>query len=1167
MCGQEESQSEQAGSETIRAIGDNRALIIFARFPDAEQVNAQGQSVDECANCGDGWAVGTASDSVPVWADSLLCPSNADSLEVPGSLTHYFYEMSGGQHFLTGDVLDTVITTDSTLAEYWEGSGGEFTRLQRANRDVLLAVDNLPSPWDVDFSTYDADADSIVDYVFIYWQSVRMYDESEPDSLRFKSFANGANAFSAILNPGDDLEFDDVTIKGGTSNTGSGATIWQTTAIPLGGGSAVDVRHRWQVATIMAHEYGHDLMSLVGFGGRHLKTASRYALMQGYSAPAAMLMSPLLRYKLWFDEDGSDPAEVIDFPSPGQFPLDTTVTLSTSYRDGSESIAVVRTADPEDDQYFVLEARTSNLPGETYNAVQPTDSGCCLPSIVVGDGLLISHVAEAGAAAWISTWAPIMAIETETGKFDTTTGAPDPIDGVDLITFDSYARGGPDSELGNGTGKYKDLYKHWISNTFGPYTNPNSNLYHEVNGKPAWSQDVYSGITIHDIKLLYNPGDGLADSIRFKVHIDDPTNPPVDADTLRIASTIWRGDVQLTGDVVVESGKHLWIADGCRVITAADSDRFDAGVDPARAEMAVNGAVHLQGTTNATSSRDTGFAHWFPGVSTIDSTISGELEDPSPGDWYGWRFTDVDSDLYGGGLTMKYARAAIADENPSAAWPDLAALDDSITFSDNVADVGFDRDHTVAADSVVFPPGISIGFAETDADSATNGGKSPDCELIVADGAKLLAVGSPGSEIRIGSTVPDDSLQGDEWYGARLQAVGVKETGYGFLACVEVDPDPCPPDLCSYCDAEKSEFKHVRISGATYGLAIEGNLAPELDNVTFDHITGNRDIYLDGRDVVIPVDFTWNLVAPTDVVARKVTSLPDTSDYKYGTEDREDLVVEGALITSSAVAGSTVTFRPDTVGTAGLADDWGGASLLPTGATRSIEDADFGYAQTPLFLYYQDSTIVLRDTEIHHFGDVGLWIKGDFGTGVTIGDGLKVHRGGGLDDEAGNVGVLLDEADKLTFAGNTVELADASNYLNVGSRALEVYFGKTNCMAQGGNQRTLSIDGNVFVGPIDSLSAPGSAEGSASGIYANWVCGGSYRDVEITANDITGFDRFGMEFYQSSDIQVGCNEIWNSWRAVEHRRDSEPTGAGVRFRENVFSVPANPEALIRTDNA
>ncbi|MBZ0267924.1 hypothetical protein K8I85_07200 [bacterium] len=473
--------------------------------------------------------------------------------------------------------------------------------------------------------------------------------------------------------------------------------------------------------------------------------------------------------------------------------------------------------------------------------------------------------------------------------------------------------------------------------------------------------------------------------------------------------------------------------------------------------------------------------------------------------------------------------------------------------------VFLDRDFVVPADSTLtIQPGTVVRVASDDRENV--GADSGRVEIIVRDGARVVATSSdPATPIVFRGA----EAGAGNWSGISLEALASAQTGYGFLAC---DTTDCG-DYCSNCDAEKSEFRNVVISDAEYGLSIEGNVAPDLNDVSFHDITNDRDIYLANGDVVVPVDFEWNLKAPTHVVAKTVTDLPDSLnlDYIYGTEDRIDLVFDGALTTSSAFPGSTfVTFRPD-AGSAATADEWGGVTLIPSGSTRSIQDADFAYAANPLFVYYPDSTIVLRRSKIHHFADVGLWIKGDFGTGVVIGDSLTVERGFDLDKSLGRVGVQLDEADKLSLFGNTVRLeAGVFAPTSPQSRAIQIYIGKTKCESLGGNQRTLSIDGNVLEGP--GIKSDNTA-GVASGIYSDWVCGGSYRDVEYTNNLIQDFDLHGMEFYQSSDIQVGCNDLRDNWQSVEHRRDSEPTGAGVRFRSNVFSTPSGPPQMVRTDNA
>ncbi|MBZ0267698.1 hypothetical protein K8I85_06050, partial [bacterium] len=891
-------------------------------FPDGADVDDSGDPIEEIS-CGyGGWAV---ADTVPPsWAFDDIIESTVPPVN-ESSITSYYYEMSQGQHIIQGSTYDSVFVAPHTIAHYDSLHPESITAIRIANEDLLAEIEDAPG---LHFNE--------IDFIFVYWHSGRTSDGTVTIELMGPGEPYGGVSW---------LTNGTITLDGKEFGIESGATLFST--VTYDNQTLYKVRHPWMWLGLAAHEYGHDLVGQE-LSATHITTTSRYGIMHGTTAPPSLMMSPVLRIALgWLSPDS------IDCSVPVADVLDS---LSTDRFDES-AYRVLTTDDPS--QSFILQGLQWNA--HPYMTPQPIGNGCLdadsdsvrtARTVIAPAGLLITHVMTGGVFDSSSTTAPLIDIEVATGKFSASTGAPNPETGRDRIEAE------PEAMPWNS--RASDAFFAGQSTvTFGPYTNPGSGLYNSGSIR----QDVYSGIHVFDVDLNQSTR-----MVKFHI-LSDGGGGGSGADTLR-ADTTWKGLVQLTGDLVVPSGVTLTVAEGCRVVVAA-ADRLDTGVDDERVEIHVLGDLELLGSVGSgvtiTSSRDNTFVHY--GGSKAAGDIAGESDDPAAGDWYGARFPDVDSQLTTSYVGIGYARAAIADENASADWPDLAGLEGDIDFAYNVADVGFDRDHTVASDSVVFPPGISIGFAETDADSATNGGKSPDCELIVADGAKLLAVGSPGSEIRIGSTVPDAKLQGDEWYGGRLQAVGVEETGYGFLACVDVDPDPCPPDLCSYCDAEKSEFKHVRISGSTFGLAIEGNLAPELDNVTFDHITGNRDIYLDGRDVVIPVDFTWNLVAPTDVVARKVTSLPDTSDYKYGTEDRDDLVVEGALITSSAVAGSTVTFRPDEVGI--LADDWGGVALIPTGAVRSIEDADFGYAQTPLFLYYPDSTIVLRDKEIHHFGDVG----------------------------------------------------------------------------------------------------------------------------------------------------------------------------------------------------
>jgi hypothetical protein len=136
-----------------------RAVFIFARFVDAEDVDANGDAVPECENCGPAWDL---LDEAPSWP--LL--EDTDSPTIPGSLTHLFHEMSNGQHILRGEVIDTVFVSGSTLA-YWHDTYGRDEGIRYANRDLLES--QVDPYWNF----------SGVDFIFVMWRSVRSYDESD----------------------------------------------------------------------------------------------------------------------------------------------------------------------------------------------------------------------------------------------------------------------------------------------------------------------------------------------------------------------------------------------------------------------------------------------------------------------------------------------------------------------------------------------------------------------------------------------------------------------------------------------------------------------------------------------------------------------------------------------------------------------------------------------------------------------------------------------------------------------------------------------------------------------------------------------------------------------------------------------------------------------------
>ena len=125
--------------DVVPQTGHIHALTIFAHFADEGGLGRE----------------------VPSFATGIFA-------EQPGSLTHFYREMSRGQFELTGEVLPRWYASRSNAAAY-AGEGGGFGRFAR---EVIEAVDA-----DVDFGRYDNDGpdgmpnsgddDGYVDFIFI----------------------------------------------------------------------------------------------------------------------------------------------------------------------------------------------------------------------------------------------------------------------------------------------------------------------------------------------------------------------------------------------------------------------------------------------------------------------------------------------------------------------------------------------------------------------------------------------------------------------------------------------------------------------------------------------------------------------------------------------------------------------------------------------------------------------------------------------------------------------------------------------------------------------------------------------------------------------------------------------------------------------------------------
>ena len=616
-----------------------RGLVVFVKFSDEDVAAADGDPTR--------WL--HSATTVPAWANDLLEDYDNGNSPLPpgwapqdeGSLTHFFYQMSRGRHVLLGETYPLVVEADQTIAHYHGTYGAYYDASGHANEDVLNQLTAAGVDWrKYNYDKYGSADDRVVDFVFVYHREFR---DATGDHFMNQWIQNSGGVLDTTYVSGhSDLLTQDIVVSypdgdmtiaegGGTTNY---VKVEQCTP-------AKRIRNRWQFLAIAAHEYGHDLGVPAGFGGAHLSSIGPYDIMDG-TYHGHWLMSAWMRFKLgWIDPP------VYDYTSGN-----VTITLGDAAIDGSAGCAILKThvgvPGETASQYFLLEGRNSSSTG--YTKRQPVDatSECCKTRPQYS-GLLITHVREGGATG-DNMWRPghpageriVPRIDPEvaTGMLDSLTAAPDPIRGKDLLAV---------REGSTNTHNPQDLFVPAFvtddppgllpfCNAFTPYTNPSTDLYRDDLTDDARRQDVYSGISVHNIRNAGPSQDPWA-QIQCEVSWDYEGSVPRArgaADTLRV-DTIWQGQVQLTGDLVVKEGTTLTINQGARVVAAA-TDRLQGGKDPARPELLVRGTATAVGSVHGiemVSSRNNVWTHFsLPGH--FDAT--GELTSAAAGDWYGPRF-------------------------------------------------------------------------------------------------------------------------------------------------------------------------------------------------------------------------------------------------------------------------------------------------------------------------------------------------------------------------------------------------------------------------------------------------------------------------------------------------------------------------------------------------
>ncbi|MEZ5063886.1 MAG: T9SS type A sorting domain-containing protein [bacterium] len=1079
--------------------GTVKACFIFARFSDE---NTEGG--DWLCNP-ETWPIGDpANDPIPSWGNDLLSWSAPGP---PGSLTHFFYEMSGGQHELVGEAYPRVIHLEPAI-NYWTGGSTVWNGVNRA------LVDSVAADTVFDLGRF-ANASNEIEYIFVV-----MRNKSAESSAYMLGITGDSHLFSGPLKTFD---------VGGTTYT-----------VTFENGSALGpfFRSRGYKTTfgLAVHEYGHDLIpqqDLLTPG--HVRSMGPYGIMDGTvlhtgggNGDGGGLMSTVHRREIGWLNDAA--AQVIDVGamSPGD---SLRIELTDVGTTGEAGYAVVRTLDPE--QYFVLECRDSTA--SPYTDGTFFDAVAC--SVRTGySGLLVAHVSERQqhselhciptinppggwwGAVNLNTpvpWTcsppgcvcevpldpcpdevvpPELDIELATGMFDVIGWQPDAIAGYDAMSsFDG-------ENTPQGVWKPTDLFRPGNVSSFTPYTNPSTNLYwlptsgdyYDLANCPLRQrQDQYSGISLLNIDWITPPGNGLG-KIAVTIRYDgpEPTGP------LEIApNTVWDGLVQLTSDVVVPAGVTLTVREGTEIRVAAAQDARGTE-DPTRVEILVEGTIAFQGTA--------------PGAVLVHSSRDGEIEafpgefetmSPAAGDWVGFRLASgasiaLDPGASAGVVEIRHAEGGINYE--TSVFPDLAADGiDKIAFTNNGADVTFDRTVTVPAAASRHIPGPLV--VELRDDLIVPSGTT----LSIDPGAELRALAGQGVEVQVAGVLNADGQDGLPVLFTSTSTQSGSWDGIRFL---------------DDSDMRTSRLDYAEIEYPVFGVQVD-SLAGTLFKPKFTG-TLTADIYVD-RDTNISSGEQWVLEAPCTVKMLADDDLGGTGGAGGGEDpDRCEFLVSGRIETYRPVGGSGVVEFTSTAADAVFGDDWYGMTVAGTGfsgdgkGVADISDADFGYAVLPLSFWVADTASV-ASTHFHHYAEDAIT---DWASESVISD-CFIERGGSLNIGTGLTGIHTFES-FATAIRDTITSQESYGIWVEGS--------KQHCLLAlpPAPPDTVLISELVAVG--NDPPEPGT-----TGVRVNWSCHEQVTLIE--ESDVQLWDD-GVRIQNSADVVVRCNCLSFNRAGVAHSR-------------------------------
>ena len=515
------------------------------------------------------------------------------------------------------------------------------------------------------------------------------------------------------------------------------------------------------------------------------------------------------------------------------------------------------------------------------------------------------------------------------------------------------------------------------------------------------------------------------------------------------------GITDVTEDEIIAVDDTLYVEAGAIVKMAAD-DNPDGGKDHDKVEVVVYGVLRILADASD------------PAVLRANFSSMNDH-------WYGIRVTETGQIIFDhpGGLEIKNARAAIAWERTDL--PDLEALADNVTFTDDFVNISFDRDVVVPVNEErTIPPGWTLGFEPGD---LSGGGEDSQLgEMIVA--GRLLAEGTVSERIEIKSAAKGDP---QHYYGVRLLDSG---------------------------DSTLSSLKHVDFDYATFAVSVD-SVSGNLFDLKFSN-SDKGDLYLPG-DTRIPAGSEWNLLAPTKVVAA------NSDAYERGEDSlRVEVVVNGGDLFTSSAGGGRVQFTSETADTDGKA--WHGVTVQGSGRAV-ILDAEFTYAIYPFTGLLADS-VVVKDSWFHHYNQEAIT---DWGSDATI-ENNDVWRGMNELTSAGYVGIHIATSFGLV-KGNRVFAQK--------KRGIWADFSQGYCLGPPVTPpptgKLLTIDDN------DVIGTPTNNFAGSYGIDVSWAC--HEQEVIVQNCNVQNWFDDGIRVRQSGDVRIECNCVMGNDVGFFHRMD------------------------------